>query len=560
MFLLEKSKREVKTSFAKQAAILAAASLFVRLIGFIYRIILTNLIGDVGNGVYGAGYNIYNFFLIVSSAGLPAAISKMVSERMVLKQYRNAYNVFKVSLAITFISGTIGGLSMWFGADFFANQFNMPRSALAIKTLAPTIFIVAIMSSFRGYFQGMKTTTPTAISQVIEQIFNAVFSVVLAFILFNIGSKENPYEAVNLGAAGGTAGTGIGALAGLLFLIFAYIVIKPTLSKKSHRNLDGSKPESSYSISSTLIKTAIVIVTGTAIISVTNIIDMKMVIKMLEESNAFSNEQIETLYGQLTGKYSTLTTLPVALSTAFATAVVPNIAEAVTIKDRKGIRRKINSALRLTMLISIPAAIGLGVLGNQILYLLFPKYLDGGILLQVGSMSVIFLSLSQIATGILQGIGKAHFPVITIFLGAIVKIVLNYLLISNPKINIVGSVISTTGCYMVASVIDLWALSRYTHTRIDIKSIFIKPLISAFSMSITCILSYKGLIYLLNLSDNPRPYFNNAVATLTAIFIAMITYAVVMLLIKGVTKNDIKLFPFGNKILALLLKFNIKVV
>lgn len=543
-------KYKNKTSFARQAAILAAASLFVRFIGFIYRVPLTALIGDIGNGIYSTGYNIYNFFLVVSSAGIPAAISKMVSERIALKQYKNAHKVFRISLLITITSGILGAIIMWFGAEALANMFHMPKSFYAIRTLAPTVFMVAIMSSYRGYFQGMRTTTPTAVSQIVEQIFNAVFSIVLAHIWFKKGLEiitSTGNESIERAAAGGTMGTGIGALAGLFFLIFAYIIISPEISKRQRKNNDVSKEEDSLYIAKTLLKISLTIVAGTAIISVTNLIDMQMVMDRLLFSGK-PQEECEILYGQLTGKYSTLTTLPVALSTAFATATVPNIAAAVVLKDRLGVRRKINTSLRLTMLISIPAAIGIGVLGDHIIGLLFPTFPDGGNLLKIGAASIIFLSLTQITTGTLQGIGKAHFPVIAIGLGALTKIILNYFLIAIPKINVAGSVIGTTGCYLVASLLDLWALTKYTRIKLDYRSIFIKPLLSASVMGLSCFLLYK-LSYIITSSNN--------ISTIISILVAIIVYAVVLLLIKGLTLEDISLFPFGENISQILIKLKL---
>ena len=422
-----------RSSFALQAVILAAAGLFVRFIGFIYRVPLTRLIGDTGNGIYGTGFYIYNFFLIISSSGIPAAISKMVSERNAMGRYKDAYKVFKVSLVITAVTGTISMVVMFLGAEAFANSLKMPKCYYTILTLAPTVFIVAIMSSFRGYFQGMKTTVPTAISQIVEQIFNAVFSVWLAYLWFDKG--------IEYAAAGGTAGTGIGALAGLIFLIITYIAARPALKRRSRRNSDGTQEENGKKIATQLIITSATIIAGTAVMSVTNIIDMKMVMDRLLASGAYGVEEATALYGQLSGKFNTLTTLPIALSSAFATATIPNISSAVALKDRKSVMHKINLALRMTMLVSIPAAVGMGVLAEPIMKLLYNEVSGGAELLKIGVLSIILLSLTQIITGILQAINRAYLPVISLALGAIVKIILNWFLIVNPKINVAGSVI-----------------------------------------------------------------------------------------------------------------------
>lgn len=521
-----------KNSFVKQAAILAIASLLVRFIGFLYRLPLTKLIGDEGNGIYSAGYYLYTFFLIMSSAGLPAAISKMVSERITKGQLKNAHRVFKISLIIAAIVGLVASLIIGIGADWFSKFIDSPRSFYTIVTLSPTVFIVAIAAVFRGYFQGLKDTVPTAISQVVEQIFNAVFSVVLAYVLVK--------KSVELGAAGGTAGTGIGAFFGLIVMIWIYYLYRPKI-KKEFASDKTNAFENPKAIFVELIKTAVPIIIGTAIFSITNLIDMKMVMTCLTANGAFSEHQADILYGQLTGKYVVLTTLPVSIATAVATAVVPNIASSFVLKDFKAVDNKINVALRITMILSIPAAVGIGVLGHQILKMLFPSYPGGGNLLVVGSISIIFLALAQIATGILQGINKVYIPAIAAFFGAIVKIPLNYIFISNPKINVLGAVISTIVCYAVASFIDLYAMAKQMKSLPDILGSIFKPLIASGIMGVICYFGYK-LIYMFMPS--------NTVSLLLSITIGMVVYFIVLALMKGLKRSDIKLMPMGDKMVA----------
>lgn len=529
-----------KTTFVKQAAILAFAGILVRILGFAYRLPLTDMIGDEGNGIYSAGYYLYNMFLVISSAGLPAAISKMVSEKITLNQYKNAKKIFNVSLVVAGTLGLICALLMFFGAGWFCNIIKSPRSYYSILTLSPTIFIVAVMSVFRGYFQGMNTTVPTAISQIIEQIFNAFFSVYLAWVLVGRG--------VEFGAAGGTAGTGIGALAGLIFIGFTFMKSNKSIKNEFKDNKVNYKIDTFKEITIVLFKTAIPIITGTAIFSMTNLIDMQMVNSRLAASGAFTAKEIDALYGQLTGKYVTITTLPVSISTALATAVLPSIAGSMVKKDMEVVKSKISTTLRLTMIISIPAAIGIGILGDQILQLMFPKYGGGGILLKVGAASIIFLALSQIATGVLQGIGKVQVPAINALIGSVVKIPINYVLIGIASINVIGAVISTTVCYIIASALNLFALYKATGTKPDLNGILIKPVIASLVMGAICLGAY-------NLSYFIIP--SNTISTLFAICFAMVVYIAVMILIKGFEREDLKLMPMGNKMIRLLDKFNL---
>lgn len=529
-----------KSVFIKQAAILAVAGLLVRVLGFIYRLPLTDMLGDEGNGIYSSGFYLYNFFLVMSSSGLPVAISKLISERISLGQYTNAKKVFKVSIILATISGFIGCITMFFTAEWFCSFIESPKSYYTILTLAPTVLVVSIMSVFRGYFQGFGTTVPTAISQVVEQIFNAVFSVYLAYLLVGLG--------VEFGAAGGTAGTGIGALASLIYIFILFIRKRKSINNSILEDKITYKVETVKEITIKIIKTVVPIITGTAIFSMTNLIDMQMVTKGLSSTGVFSEAEVLSLYGQLTGKYVTLTTLPVSISTALAVAIIPSIASNVAKKETSVLKEKISTSLRLTMILSIPAAFGLGFMAKPILQLLFPNHFDGALLLQTGALSIIFLSLCQIVTGILQGIGKLKVPAINALIGSLIKIPINYFLISIPSINVIGAIISTTVCYVVASFLNLRALKKATNVSPDYKDVLLKPTIASLVMGIACVLSYKGLLIISN---------SNSFATIISIFVAMFVYLFVMIIIKGFYREDLKLVPLGNKIIKVLDRFKL---
>ena len=528
-------------SFVKQAAILATAGILVRLLGFLYRIPMTNMIGDQGNGIYSAGYYIYTFLLILSSAGLPAAISKMVSERLALKEYRNAHQVFQVSLTVSGVLGFIFMVLMFVFAEQIAVFSNSPESYYCIITLSPTLFIVAVMSAYRGYFQGMNTMVPTAISQIVEQIFNAFFSVYLAYVFLGINVEKAGDKNIILGAAGGTAGTGIGAFAGLLIIMFSYWLIRPTIKKQIRRARGRETRETKREIANLLMRTALPIIAGTAVFSITNLIDMTMVTRILEISG-YSHEAAQNLYGQLSGKYVTLTTLPVSISTALATAAIPSIAASARLQDRINTRRKMDMTLRLSMIISVPAAVGIGVLGDPIVKMLFPSVPGGGMLLTVGSISIIFLALCQTVTGILQGIGHVKVPVAGALLGALVKVGLNYWLIAIPKINILGAVLSTTGCYAVASIFNLFMLTHITRVPADLIGSLVKPVLGSLVMGVVCYFAYKGLM---KLSDI------NTLSTMLSIVVGAGIYGLVMLMIGGIKEDDLMAMPMGSKMVGI---------
>lgn len=528
-------------SFIKQAAILAAAGLLVRFLGFIYRLPLTNMIGDEGNAIYAGGYYIYTFLLILSSAGLPAAISKMVSERIALRQYRNAHRVFQAALVISTTLGVFFAVVMGLSAHQLANLIGIPDSYYSLLTLCPTLVIVAIMSVFRGYFQGMYTMVPTAISQIIEQMFNAFFSVYLAWVFLSVNVPEGLEKNIPLASAGGTMGTGIGALAGLVVVIFAYCLIRPYLLWRAERCRQPYE-ESKRQLIGKVLQTAWPIIAGTAVFSVTNLIDMGMVVNILQNTG-FSEAEASALYGQLSGKFVTLTTLPVTISTAIATAALPSIAASVKLREKKQVRRKMALTYRISMIISVPAAVGISALGPQILAMLFPNASDGGMLLTVGGASIIFLALCQTSTGILQGIGHIKVPVVGAILGAITKVILNLLLIRIPSINVLGAVLSTTGCYLVAAVFDVIMLSRRTGTRFDFMGSFLKPVIGSIAMAAGTLGSYHLFFALIG---------SNTIATLLAICVAVAVYGLVMLLIKGIVEEDLQTVPGGGKLIRIL--------
>ena len=519
-----------KSSFVKQASILAAAGIIARIIGFLYRVPLTNLIGDEGIGLSSWGYNIYMLLLIISSAGLPAAISKMVSERIAVKRYKDAHRVFKVALIVSSIMGFIATCALFLIAHLL---FSSTNDYYSIIVLVPTVFIAAIMAVFRGYFQGMKNTIPTAVSQIVEQVFNAVFSVFLAYLLLRIS--------LPLAAAGSNAGTGIGAFVGLIALLIIYIKLKPQLKYNNlpEPPIHNYKPQSNLGIAKELIMTAMPIIIGVAIFSITNIIDMIMVRSRLGAIGTLTESEITALYGQLTGKYIPITTLPVSLAAALAAAIIPSIASSSVLKDTESVKRKINIAMRLTMIILIPSAVGIGVLSDQILLLLFPRFPDGGELLRIGSVSVIFLALSSIVTGMLQGIGKVYVPAIAAFFGALIKIPLNYVLIADPRIMVAGAVISTTICYAIASTINLIVLCRTTKTIPDFMGAFVKPLVAALIMGVACFLLYYGIYFIIS---------SNALATLVSITGGAAIYFAVMLIIGGIRQEDVRLLPYGDKL------------
>ncbi|MDR2648290.1 MAG: polysaccharide biosynthesis protein [Clostridiales bacterium] len=504
-----------KNSFQRQAVILMVSTLIVRFLGFLYRLPMTAIIGDQGNAYYATAYNIYVFLLVLSAYGLPTAVAKLVSERVTLGRYKEAHRIFKIALFLAGIAGLTCSVFLAAFAKPLCNLVKMPQSYFSIIVLSPAVFIASVGAVFRGYFQGMKNSFPSAVSQVVEQVFNMIFSVLIAWILVKSG--------LELGAAGGTIGTGAGAAAGFIVIFCIYRIKLPDIKRMVN---DFQKENDSYvrsvDLISEILKIAFPIIIGAAVFSLANILDTVMVKDRLgkavsEGEIVFTEDQANALFGQLSGKFSILATMAASLSAAVAAAAVPNIASALKTGD--GLHDKVNESLKLSMIISFPAATGLTILGGPIIQMLFPDNPEGGALMTYGSISVVFLAFTQSVTSVLQGAGKVSIPVIGAVAGLLVKIVLNYALISIPSVNIIGAVHSTTACYIAAGAIDAYFLRKYTGLRLNVKEVFVKPAVASLVMGGGCCAVYNVVLYALR---------SNTVSVLAAVVAGAAIYFFVL--------------------------------
>ncbi|MDR0958476.1 MAG: polysaccharide biosynthesis protein, partial [Clostridiales bacterium] len=481
------------TTFIKQGVILAAAGLLSRTLGFFLRIPLVNILGDEGNGIYGDGYTIYNFFLILSSAGLPAALSKIVAARVAEGKRAEAQFIFNTALKFSVAVGFAGFLILALFAGKFAVLIKNPKSYYTIIALSPTILVVAVAAVYRGYFQGLKTNIPTAVSQVAEQFFNVTFSIILMLLFMKIPlPQDNPFhnDIIVLGAAGGQLGTFVGATAGLAVIYYMYRKRLPKILKSISQRASKARFSSRKAIIE-IVSTSVPIIAGTAVFSISNLVDSAMVKARLIEAG-FLPDVAVAMYGAYNGKFVTLTTLPVAISAALATSAIPSIAESLARNDRLAVESKINAAFRSAMVVSIPAAVGLGVLASPVYKFIFARAPDGAGMMSLGAVSVIFLALSQIATGCLQGVGEIKIPVFAAFMGVIVKIPLNYILCAMPNINVYGAVISTIACYVVSSACNVYFLSKKLGVKIDMSRSVMRPLAAAAGMGMGAYITYAA--------------------------------------------------------------------
>lgn len=519
-----------KKSFIKGAAVLGMAGILVKVLGACFRIPLGNMIGDVGMAYYQAVYPVYNLFLAVSTAGIPIAISKMVSERNATGRYNEGYRVFKISFGLMFAIGIVSAIVCYAGAEAYFEWCNIPEAKYAMRALAPAICFVPLMASFRGYFQGNQNMTPTAVSQLIEQIFRVCTGLVLAYLLMDKG--------LEFAAAGASFGATAGSIGGVCTVAIIYVLTRGRYRDNIERTKNKSY-ESTGTILKKIIYFAVPITLGAAIMPIMNAIDVPIVMDRLAYAG-FSETEAKALYGQLSGFTGSLINFPQVLTQAVAVSIVPVIAEMHELNKIKELQENAGAALRMSMLMGIPCAIGMMVLAEPIMLLFYPMQKasaqGAADCLVIMAIGVIFFSGMLTLTGILQGVGKQMVPVKNMCVGVVFKIVLTYVLCGIPEINVKGAAIATLVTYIVVFWIDVYTVKKYTGTRFNYRVIYGKPGIAAAVMGVLAWGSHKLL----------RAVIGNSLATVAAVGLGVMVYGVMILKTKAITKEELRTFPKGN--------------
>lgn len=551
-----------KSNFIIQGSILAFASLIVRIIGVIYRIPLTNILGQQGIAIYSVAFDVYSILLLISSYSLPLAVSKLVSYRVAVGQMKNSYRIFIGALIFSSVVGlTVGTLAFTF-ADAIMDMWMSPESAVALKVLAPTLVIMSVVGVFRGYFQGLGTMIPTAISNILEQIANAIVSVVAAKYLYDLGktvtsvSKNFNYPG-SYGAAGGTLGTAIGAFIALLFLIFVFNLYKKNINRQNIK--DRTKRLESYSyITKILVVTIVPVILSTTIYNISGFIDSGIFHNIMDAKGMDKGLRL-TLLGAYTGEYRLLMNVPIALAASLAQSIIPSISASISQGNRGQVLNKVNSAIRFSMVITIPCAVGLAVLATPIITLLFPTdqiISTTTIMLRMGSVSVILYVLSTLSNSVLQGINKMRLPVRHAFISLIIHVILLTLLLYTTNLNVYALVITDVLFALVITVLNAISLSKHLEYRQEVFKTFILPLICAVIMGIFTYFSYK-LIYLALSGLIKGHLLNNAISCVFSIIISVAAYGVSLLLFKVVDEGELYSLPKGRTIVKLLKKLHL---
>ncbi len=542
------------TNFLVQGSILAIASIISRIIGLVYRIPMTDIIGDVGNNYYGCAFDIYNVMLIISSYSLPLAVSKLVSARVAKGQKKMAYQILKGALIFAVTAGTIVALIVFFGAEFFtATLLKTPNSIYALRILAPALIVVAILGVIRGFFQGLGTMMPSAVSQIIEQIVNAIISVWAAYVLFGYGRRlgavlGNPESyAAAYGAAGGTLGTNLGAVAGLVFVLFVFVLYMQVFRRQMKRERN-SEVEPFFYTMKILIITIIPVLLSTTIYNISGIIDQG-IFKNIALLQGYTENEIDVWWGVFSGKYKLMTNVPISIASAMAASAVPTLTSSFGKKDMQGVRDQIHAATHFVMVIAFPCTVGLAVLATPIFTLLFPGTISTvGIaskMMYLGAIAVVFYSMSTLSNGLLQGINRLKVPVVNAMIALVSHVILLILLMMFFRLNIYAVVIANTFFALLMCVLNARSLAKYSGYKQEYIKTFVIPAICSVIMGFITFLVYQGLFALCK---------KNAVALFIAIIIAVVVYAVLMLLFKGLTEEELKRFPKGNLLISIAKK------
>ena len=458
-----KTKKNKSNNFLVHGAILAVAGILVRLIGLAYRVPLLRVIGSKGMGYYSTAYNVYAIVLLVSSYSLPLAVSKMVSVRILKNEYKNANKILRVSLIYATIVGGIGSIVVFFGANFFASSlFKMPLAKYALQSLAPTIWIMAYLGVLRGYFQGHSNMIPTAVSQIFEQIINALVSVGAAYYLCEMALRQAKSEEVkaSYGAAGSTIGTGAGTVIALaVMLIFFFITAKDRRKKiEEDRTV---KRESFSTITGILIMTVIPVIASTAIYNINSVLDGMIFGQSMEALGL--KDETSRLYGIYTSGYLVLTNVPVAISNAMSSSLIPTISRSWSRNDMEDVNLKISTAVRFASVVSFPSAVGLAVISLPVMNILFKTSDDAMLaayIMILGSSVVVLYSVSTVTNAILQGTNNMHWPVINAFISLILHSLALLILLLKFRLNVVGMVLGNMMFALLMCIFNAISIKR----------------------------------------------------------------------------------------------------
>ena len=541
------AQQKKKDSFVLQAGILAAAGIIVRIIGLLYRSPLTSIIGLEGNGYYSSAINMYTIILLVSSYSIPSAISKVIAQRLAYKEYRNAQRVFQCALIYVVIVGAAASLFAFFGASFLVDVEN---AVPVLRVFAPTIFFSGLLGVLRGYFQAHGTMMHTSISQILEQILNAGVSMLAAYLLIGMVADEGDTTRAIYGASGSALGTGAGVLIALLFMFGMYRLNKDVIAKRIKR--DRSTVQESYGdIFKIIITTVTPFILSTFIYNCSTVVNMKIYQSIMKDIEGLDEALIAIRYGIFATQAITIVNIPIAISSAMSSASIPAISGTFATHHEKQTRHKVGQAIRMTMLIAIPSAVGLFVLSKPIVQFIYPQKeaLDTAAdLLRVLAITVILYSLSTLTNAVLQGIGKVNVPVINASISLVVQVVILIGLLFYTKLDLYALAVANIAYSFVMCILNHAAVKRNLRYREEVVKTYLKPALAALCMGVVAFGIYHGVFYLIKLSR---------ISLIVAMVFAVGVYFVLIMKLGVVNESELQAFPKGAMLVHIAKKMHL---
>ncbi len=538
----ETKKTRRKEGFMQAVLSLMFSQVIIKLLGLVYNLYLTNKdgFGDQGNAIYSGSYQIYALLLTLSSIGVPNAISKLIAERTAKGDHKGALRIFKVALGTFAIIGLIGTLFLFLGADVIATYWlNIPEAKYTLVTLSPAVFFVTVGAVLRGYCNGKQAMRVTARSQTLEQLFKTILVIILVELVYKFTGGNTVWM-----AAAANVGTTLSIFFSFTYLLRFYRITRNERRKELKETVNYQY-HNVKSIVKRILSVSIPMSLSSIMSSFNKNIDSFTVVRGLKKF--MTEEDAKAQYGILGGKVDTLTSLPLAINIAFATALVPNITSSLAKGDKETASKRVSFSLMASMLIGLPCTIGMMVFADQILNLLYPAQPEGALILQISSLTIIFTILDQTINGTLQGIGKVMTPATSLFFGMLAKLIVNLALVSNPTFGANGAAIGSVVCHMVAFSIAFTTLRKNIKLELKLGNFLIKPLIATIIMAVCSLFIYNvlsGIIY-------------SSLATIIAIIFAVIIYAIAVVALKILSKEEFYMIPYGQKIYKILEKLGI---
>ena len=547
-------KKSSKSNFLAQGTILVIASFAAKAIGMIYRIPLTHILGDDGNGYYSTANEIYTIILMISSFSLPLAVSRLVAEREYAGEVKNAHKVLICSLRFAAVTGGILSLlTFLLGGVITKYVMGVELASYALRVLAPAILLFALTGVLRGFFQGHGTMVPTAVSQIIEQIVNAFVSVAGAWVMLRYGlkigeQKGNSELSTALAAAGGTFGTVASVGVALLFITFIYLAYQKSFKRRMKKDKTGRR-ESNRAIYRAIACTILPIVLSTLVYNISTIVDQSVFNHILA-SMGFTQKQYATVWGIYSGKFRILMNVPLSIASCLAPSVVPALTEAMANHDLREAGLRTRDTIRYTMVFTIPCAVGMAALARPIMMMLYGNNdslpLAAGIM-QSGALLTVLLALSTLTTGILQGLGEMRAPLIHAATALVVHLGFLIVFVTRFKWNIYGVVYSNIIFALIICLMNAHSIRKKLHYRQEIKKTFLVPVISAGIMGIAVYLVYRLFAFLAG----------NTISALFAVCIGVLVYGVCLIKLGGILEHEIRRLPKGDLLAELLIRLNI---